>query len=307
MRIKDYYTHLGLTYLSQQTGKNGIELIYRCPWCEGKSFSANANTGAWQCFAGCGKGYPYQFAVKLMPSLPKSDIFKTLEEFGIISSNPDTAVKPGPRPPTKPKLKKCQNLTRPELDQFCEVKGIDLKTFWTLKPARLTDKPIIIIPMHDPADSAKPCGYIRASINGDPVEIKYKEDNIWKSRYEKYPVVAGSNCGLVGLKGILDKDYDTIYFAEGWKDLLAARYFGFAAVTCGMGAGKWRESWAQVFKAKHVIIVGDADKGGVVGALKLAQNIQPHCKSVKNMVLPYTYREKSGLDLHDYLSENEDK
>jgi hypothetical protein len=262
----------------------------------------NDTTGAWQCFAGCGKGYPYQFAKKLNPSQAARDIFQTMEQFGIISGQANYAAAKAAPIPTKPKLNKCQQLTRSELDQFCEAKGIDLEAFWTLSPAKLADKPIIVIPMHDPADMTKPCGYIRASIDGSPVEIRYKEDDVWKSRSEKYPVVAGSNCGLVGLKYIVDKQYDTIVFAEGWKDMLAARYFGYTAVTCGMGAGKWRDSWGQIFKAKHVLVIGDQDKGGVDGAAKITAEIHERAKSVKNVTLPFKFRAKGGLDLHDYFS-----
>ena len=321
MQAKQYYTHLGLTYHSQQSGKNGIEHLFQCPWCNGKSFSVNDVTGAWQCFAGCGKGYPYQFAKKLNPSMPPRDIFLLLEQFDVQKSNPDAAkAKAEPKKPTTPRLdqKDCQQLTRAELDSFCEIKGLDPVSFWALRPFRHRIKPWVLIPCYDPAASANPCGYIRAGIDGKPIEIRYQEDGVWKSRTEKYPVISGSNVGLVGLKSLLAKRYDALVFAEGWKDLVAATYFGYAGVACAMGAGKWRDSWGQVFKAKHVIVVGDVDAAGVGGPVKNKQTgkitikkggaekqtekIHEYAKSVKNVVLPLTYREKGGLDLYDYLN-----
>lgn len=306
MQTKEYYEHLGLTYHSQESGKNGIEYKFNCPWCDGKkSLSVNATNALWQCWAGCGKGNAYSFTKKLNPSQPPRDIFATMEQFGILSGQSNIPnAKAAPKKPIEPRLarKDCQALTRPEIESFCEIKGIDVDSFWTLRPFRHATKPWVLIPMHDPAASKKPCGYIRAGIDGQPVEIRFQEDGVWKSRTEKYPVIAGSNCGLVGLRHIIDKDYKTIVFCEGWKDLLAVRYFGFAAVTCGMGAGKYRDSWGQIFSAKHVLVIGDADKGGVDGAAKVSKEIHRRAKSVKNVVLPFEYKPKGGLDLHDYFS-----
>jgi hypothetical protein len=301
--IKQFYEHLGVKFIRQEGGKNGPELIFVCPWCSGKSFSVNSKTGAWQCFAGCGSAWPYQFVMKLMPSLPPKDIFELLEKFGLGNDSPTAARTQAQAPkPSTPKLSKndVRPITDDEIAMFCEAKGIDRKAFMSFRPVMHARMPWVLMPAYDPADMRKPCGWIRAGVDGSLVTIKYREDGEWKERQEKYPVVAGSNVGLLGLHAL--KAYDKIIFAEGWKDALAAMSHGYAAVANSSGAGKWRDSWHTVFAGKKVYVVFDADAAGVRGAAKVAEQIDEVAKWVRVVTLPYKVKAKGGLDLHDYLA-----
>jgi len=91
--IKKFIQHLGLKFLRTEGG----ELIYECPWCASQKFSVNGTTGAWQCFRGCGEGYPYQLAKKLTTLEPKG-IFELLERFGLGTDSP-TAARTQTEPP----------------------------------------------------------------------------------------------------------------------------------------------------------------------------------------------------------------
>lgn len=301
--IKEFYKHLGLTFVRQESGKNGPELIFECPWCSSKSLSVNAGTGAYQCFKGCGNGYPYQIARDIANLEPKA-IFELLERFGLGNDSPTAARMQAQAPkPTKPKLGKndVMPLSDEDIATFCAVKGIDREAFLKLKPLRHKHKPLVLLPAFDPDDMKHACGWIRASIDGSPVIIKYKDDEgIWQEKGEKYPVIKGSNVGLLGLHAL--KAYKTIIFAEGWKDAVAAISHGYAAVACSSGAGKWRDSWSTVFAGKTVYVIFDCDAAGVKGAEKVAEKIDEVAKWVGVVELPFKYREKGGLDLHDYLT-----
>jgi hypothetical protein len=299
--IKQFYNHLGLTFIRQESGKNGPELIFECPWCKTKAFSVNAVTGAWQCFKGCGNGYPYQIAIKLTNLDPKP-VFELLEQFGLGKDNPD-AVRTQRAKPTKPKLTSndVTKLTDADIKTFCEAKGVDRDAFLRVRPCRHKTKPWILLPAFDPADMKKATGWIRAGIDGSLIPIRYKEDGVWHEKLEKYPVIAGSNVGLLGLHAIDPMD-DVIIFAEGWKDMLAAMKYGYNSVACNMGAGKWRDTWKTVFKNKKVYVIFDADAAGVAGAAKVAEKIYEVAQWVRVVKLPYKVKEKGGLDLFDLLN-----
>jgi len=300
--IKEFYQHLGLVFHRQEGGKNGPELIFDCPWCQAKTFSVNGESGAWQCFKGCGNGHPYQIAMKLTNLKPKA-IFELLEEYGLGTDSQTAArTRQAKKKPTIPKLERNDVMQLPLLDQlvFCHAKGIDRESLMKLKPLRHRREPWVLLPAFDPNDMRKATGWIRAGIDGSLIPIKYKEGDEWKEKLEKYPVVSGSNVGLLGLKA-LDPMSDTVVFAEGWKDMLAAMKYGFEAVCCNMGAGKWRDSWNKVFKRKKVYVIFDADDAGVRGAGKVAAQINDVAKWVRVVKLPYEVKEKNGLDLFDYM------
>jgi hypothetical protein len=243
--------------------------------------------------------------MKLMPHLQAVEIFKLLEEFGLGKDSP-TAAKAATqvdRKPTIPRLDKndVRKMSDEEILIFCRAKGIFKTPFLSFNPYIMKSKPIVLLPAYDPTNLRKPNGWIRAGLDGSLVEIKYQDEDIWKTKLEKYPQIAGSNVGLMGLQS-LDPDKKTLVFAEGWKDSLAAKAHGYNSVCCSGGAGKWRASWLTVFKDKDVVICFDADDAGVRGGLKAAAEIYEVAASVKNVRLPYEVKAKQGLDLFDYFS-----
>ncbi len=295
--IKDFTQHLGLKFLRQE----GNELIHECPWCSGPKFYVNSTTGAWQCFHGCGEGHPYQL-VKKLTALEAKGVFELLERFGL---GQDTAKthQPTEQAVKKLYLKPEDVRTLPLLDQltFCHAKGLSRDALAKLRPYRHAREPWVLIPAFDPGDMNKACGWIRSGIDGQLIPIKYMEDGVVKVKEEKYPVVKGSQPGLLGLHALGERQTDTIYYVEGWKDLTAALQFNLPALANSNGAGKWRDSWLKVFKDKIVYIVGDCDDAGVKGAKKFAAAIHGTAKDVLIVSLPYEHRPKNGEDLHDYI------
>lgn len=296
--IKDYLQHLGLQYLRQE----GSEYIYECPWCRGPKFYVNQSTGAWQCFRGCGEGYPYHLAQKLTGLQPKQ-IFELLEKYGLNTGDGPRDVPQKAEPKKKTLMLKREDvrqLTEEELQSFCQIKQLDPAALKQIRPFAHTTKPWVLLPGHDPEDMSKACGWIRVGIDGSLVQIKYKDsDGKLQAKEEKYPVVAGTTPGLLGLHSLANDTTDTIIYAEGWKDCVAALQLGLPTVANTNGAGKWRNSWGKAFKGKNVYVIGDCDAAGVRGAEKFADKVFEYAKEVYLVQLPYPA--DSGADLHDYI------
>lgn len=72
------------------------------------------------------------------------------------------------------------------------------------------------------------------------------------------------------------KDGRTIYVTEGEKDVHAIESTGNIATCNPMGAGKWRDEYAPIFKGAGVVVIADADEPGrrhaatVVASLRAA-------------------------------------
>jgi 5S rRNA maturation endonuclease (ribonuclease M5) len=54
----------------------------------------------------------------------------------------------------------------------------------------------------------------------------------------------------------------TIYVAEGEKDVEALRSLGLVATCNPMGAGKWRDEYAEALKGGRVVVIADKDEPG---------------------------------------------
>jgi hypothetical protein len=78
----------------------------------------------------------------------------------------------------------------------------------------------------------------------------------------------------------------TVYVVEGEKDADALAQFGYAATTAPMGAGKWRESYADVLAGTEVVILPDNDEPGRKHAETVAASLHARKCFVKIAVLP---------------------
>ena len=54
----------------------------------------------------------------------------------------------------------------------------------------------------------------------------------------------------------------TVYVVEGEKDVEALRSLGLVATCNPMGAGKWRDEYAEPLRGAHVVVVADKDEPG---------------------------------------------
>lgn len=78
----------------------------------------------------------------------------------------------------------------------------------------------------------------------------------------------------------------TVYVVEGEKDADALAQYDYAATTAPMGAGKWRESYADVLAGATVVILPDNDEPGRKHAETVAASLHARKCFVKIALLP---------------------
>ena len=64
---------------------------------------------------------------------------------------------------------------------------------------------------------------------------------------------------LYRLTQLLERNTETLYVCEGEKDVGAIEGLGLLATCNPMGAGKWREQYAETLRGRRVVIVSDND------------------------------------------------
>lgn len=72
----------------------------------------------------------------------------------------------------------------------------------------------------------------------------------------------------------------TIYIAEGEKDVHAIELAGGVATTSPGGAGKWRDDYDEHFMGASVVIIADRDEPGRYHAQDVARHLRPVARSV---------------------------
>ncbi len=77
------------------------------------------------------------------------------------------------------------------------------------------------------------------------------------------------------------QDGQTIYVAEGEKDVHALVRAGVAATCSPMGAGKWRHEYAEVLRGASVVVVADQDAEGHKHAQQVAISLRGVAASVE--------------------------
>lgn len=97
------------------------------------------------------------------------------------------------------------------------------------------------------------------------------------------------------------KASETIFIAEGEKDVAALVANGFAATCNAGGAGKWQNDFARYFDgAKAVRIIADKDAPGRKHADTIAANLRGKAQSVKVIELP-DVAGRTVKDAHDFF------
>jgi DNA primase len=94
---------------------------------------------------------------------------------------------------------------------------------------------------------------------------------------------------------------ETVFIAEGEKDVAALVAKGFTATCNAAGAGKWRDDFAKWFDgAKAVCIIADKDAPGRKHAVAVAANVSGKAQSVKIIELP-DVAGRTVKDAHDFF------
>jgi AAA domain len=79
---------------------------------------------------------------------------------------------------------------------------------------------------------------------------------------------------------------ELVYIVEGEKDVDRLRSFGLVATCNPMGAGKWKDRYAEDLDERHVVILPDADEAGQAHAQQVARSVSPRATSVRVVELP---------------------
>jgi 5S rRNA maturation endonuclease (ribonuclease M5) len=87
-----------------------------------------------------------------------------------------------------------------------------------------------------------------------------------------------------------------VYVVEGEKDVAALERAGAVATCNPMGAGKWRDEYAEALRGARVIVVADRDEPGREHAAQVARSVQQTAADVK-VVEP-----AEGNDVSDHLA-----
>ena len=89
---------------------------------------------------------------------------------------------------------------------------------------------------------------------------------------------------------------ETVYIAEGEKDVHALEAAGVTATCNPMGAGKWRASYSRHLAGAAVVIIADADEPGIAHARDVAAKLDGRAASVRIVTAA------KGKDASDHLA-----
>jgi len=291
--MKAFLQHLNIKVIRPE-GDN--QLLCECPWCNKPKLYVDKTTGLWKCHRNCDSGNLYQLAgkrtdlnAKAINNLLKRSNLTTMAHKSMVMAKP---------PKIKLNVSDLSPLVGDELIAFCKVKGISPEAYTKLVNPTWRHKveSWAIIPGYNPSAPEKACAAMRVHLKGDliPVGKDHKK--------EKYPLVAGSRHGLIGVPWLMKEKPDSIWLCEGWRDACAAIDIGIHATASTGGASTWKDEWLPLFKKKIVFICMDCDKPGVFAAQRAAQRIWTVAKEVRIYTLPYPITDDHGKDLYDHLT-----
>ena len=99
--------------------------------------------------------------------------------------------------------------------------------------------------------------------------------------------IEGTRRVLYCLRGVMAADQ--VIITEGERDAQTAALFALPltyGTTNPGGAGKWKNEYNQYLRAKHVVIIADADEPGRKHARQVAASVHPVAASVKMLEMP---------------------
>ena len=170
---------------------------------------------------------------------------------------------------------------------------------------------VVAFPIYGPAlTRADPVGWVLYNTNGGDLPVFHGKGES-PSRV-KVKTTKGSKAGLLGRWGIERLNQaEVITKVEGPTDMLSlwaaipAELRETQLVICNSGgaAEKPRPEYVQLISAPRVIVVGDADRPGLEGAVAWAQSLAANYGDVRHVKLPFEAQDSHGKDLRDYLTD----
>lgn len=125
--------------------------------------------------------------------------------------------------------------------------------------------------------------------------VRYRIENGGKTFSQRRPLgngeyawnLKGITPVLYNLPALLAADPDQIvWIVEGEKDCDNLGAKGRLATTCPMGAGKWRDHYAETLRGRRVVIIPDHDLAGREHAWQVAKSLRGVAASVKIVEIP---------------------
>ena len=95
-----------------------------------------------------------------------------------------------------------------------------------------------------------------------------------------------------------------VIIGEGEKDVDNLMELGFAATTCPMGAGKWKDNYNEFLKGKDIVLIPDNDLQGREHMAMIGASLNGIAKSIKWLELPNL---PSKGDVSDWISKHDNK
>ena len=272
MAIQQFLEHLGF-----EVKQAGSQLQVDCPACEDnkKHLYIAPGNGVGFCHKCSWAPNPYKLAEKVTTKTP-AEIMKMLDSFGLNDGDKQMA---DDRRQTSEKKELAlsrddiRDLTNDEKESFCRIKKIDTEAFEKFKPYIHREKPWVLLPAFNPAESNKAVGWLRAALNGEPIKLA-------DGREVKYPIIKGSRHGLFGLPWLQNEKPERIIFTEGWRDALAVISIGLFGTASSGGASCFNDGWLGFFEGKVVYIAMDSDVPGQRAAQRAAERIITVAKEV---------------------------
>ena len=314
------YEQYYLKYIAKGK-RSSDQLIGACPFHEDghASFSANLNTGQWNCYAGCGSGNIITFHAK-KHGIDNKEAYRDLcSIYGIEKKNskpPDpfkNKSKDSGQRAASPALPATQDPAIPVevLDLFKEIPAEALeflqnKRGWStevigkyrigyngkprFEPGNI-GKQRITIPIFDAEENLV---NIRSYLPGAPKNKLMSWTTGSEKNNNKQRFGSGRLFPLKILNEARSKD-KTIYLVEGEPDCLCGLSRGLCCITGTVGADNWKDEWNTLFKGLKVRIAYDNDEAGGKGMARVCRELPAFAASVETINWPEWMQEKEDL------------
>lgn len=91
---------------------------------------------------------------------------------------------------------------------------------------------------------------------------------------------------LYGLPRLMSESGETVFLAEGERDVDALTSLGLVATTNPGGAGKWETQYTEALRGRNVVILPDNDEPGEKHAIRVRGELEGKAAAVKVLRLP---------------------
>lgn len=159
---------------------------------------------------------------------------------------------------------------------------------------------------------SEPCGWVITDLRN--IGIRHRHGPNQPEVLHKTLSVKGSRGGLMNQFALQPQRFaaaEIIWKVEGLSDMICLQSMipldqreRHLVITNSQGASEnVRQEWIELLIGRHVVIVGDADRPGQVGANKWIEALAGIARTVRNVQLPYSIEESHGKDLRDFFKD----